>query len=132
MRQRNISSEFVNALLEGNEWQKFGIKVGKKKSLTESTEETVNEEEEHVCPLCESKLDEAISEDRLQEHINEVMNLVNEMNESSDDEDEDEDSPELQEAYQAIQTALDSGDLTEADVKDLTKDDVLAMLADGE
>ena len=46
----------------------------------EVEQEGINEETaEHFCPLCESQLEEAISEDALKECVDFILNTINEM-----------------------------------------------------
>jgi hypothetical protein len=117
MKHLNISDDAMKIILENSAWSQFGIKVDEdKKALTESTEDDVEELDEHVCPLCSSHLDEAISDEALMEHTANVLEAVNaatlneeeeeddgeelyeeadEDDEDEDDEDEDEDEDEL-------------------------------------
>lgn len=102
----NISEDAMKIILENAAWDKFGIKVGDQQQIDESTEEGSEEEaieEAHVCPLCSSHLDEAISDEALMEHTANVLEAVNAatLNEETDGDgeeyeevDEDEDSDE--------------------------------------
>jgi hypothetical protein len=105
MRGINVSDDFVSQIL--------GKPVAK---LSESSvvEETVNEEtaeDVHVCPLCESHLEEEISQEKIDEHINFFLSVINEnfdfagddldeseLEESNEvDQDEDEDAEDVDE-----------------------------------
>ena len=77
--------------------------------LFRSEVEQVNEET-HTCPLCESKLEKDISDEKLTEHIEMMLGIINEMNDITDeeleaieeevgeDEDADDDSEVVEEA----------------------------------
>lgn len=103
MKNINITDDAMKIILENAAWGKFGIKVGDQQQIQESTEELSEEEEAHICPLCSSHLDEAISDEALMEHTADILEAVNAatLNEETteDDEeyeevDEDEDSDE--------------------------------------
>jgi len=91
MKGIQVTDDFINAVLKGC-------------NLTESQEVEVIEEgeDEHVCPLCESQLEEAISEEQMSEHVGFMLSVLNESleddGESLDEDeyqDEDEDEDEL-------------------------------------
>tara|TARA_R100001509_G_scaffold43822_2_gene23741 strand:- start:752 stop:1105 length:354 start_codon:yes stop_codon:yes gene_type:complete len=99
MRYINVDDDFVGQILAANQ-------LAESKDLNESQEVEVVEEaceEGHVCPLCESELDEPISEESMQECVDFILGTINEaleqdgefLEESEDDlseaEDEDED-----------------------------------------
>ena len=91
----NISEDAMKIILENAAWDKFGIKVDGKQQIEESTEEGSEEEaieEEHVCPLCSSHLDEAISDEALMEHTADILEAVNAatLNEETDEDDDSE------------------------------------------
>tara|TARA_R110000851_G_scaffold65814_2_gene149171 strand:- start:5851 stop:6162 length:312 start_codon:yes stop_codon:yes gene_type:complete len=83
MRYLNVSDEYVANILEA-----AGLKsavqepiVEAEGAATEDTVETVNEETEtHTCPLCESKLEEALSDVALKECVDFIMDTMNELN----------------------------------------------------
>jgi hypothetical protein len=96
MKHFNISDEAMKIILENSAWQQFGVKVNDaKQTLDESTEQIDEEAEEHACPLCQSHLQEAISDEALMEHTANILEAVNAatLNEEVD-EDEDEDFEE--------------------------------------
>jgi hypothetical protein len=102
MKHMNISEDAMKIILENAAWDKFGIKVDGQQQITESTQEVNEEEEAHVCPLCSSHLDEAISDEALMEHTADVLEAVNaaaltEDVEDSDDSDDDYDDEEYEE-----------------------------------
>jgi hypothetical protein len=99
MKHLNISDDAMKIILENSAWADFGLKVGKTQDqkIDESTEEEVEElkEEAHVCPLCASHLDEAISDEALMEHTANVLEAVNAA--TLNEEEEEEDGEELYE-----------------------------------
>lgn len=90
-----VLQEDVDQILNQAFWSKSGV------SLNESTEqveapveaeeqeqdvEATDEVEGHVCPLCESTLEEAISDDRLKDHVELITSIINEVHDLTDDE----------------------------------------------
>lgn len=47
--------------------------------------------EEHVCPLCESVLENALTDEQVQEHVSQIKDALQSLEEDDDDVDEDED-----------------------------------------
>tara|TARA_E500000305_G_C4017663_1_gene236712 strand:- start:675 stop:1013 length:339 start_codon:yes stop_codon:yes gene_type:complete len=94
MRYINVEDDYVGKILAANQ-------LTDSKDLNESKEVEVVEEaceEGHVCPLCESELDEPISEQAMQECVDFILGTINEaleqdgeFLEEADDEDEDKD-----------------------------------------
>ena len=98
MKHLNILDEAMKIILENAVWSDFGLKVESKEGqkLDESTDETLEEEaDEHVCPLCQSHLQEAISDEALMEHTANVLEAVNAA--TLNEEEEEEDGEELYE-----------------------------------
>ena len=97
MKNMNISEDAMKIILENAAWDRFGIKVDGKQQITESAQEVSEEEEvveeEHVCPLCSSHLQEAISDEALMEHTANILEAVNAatLNEETDEDDDDSD-----------------------------------------
>jgi hypothetical protein len=96
MRYVNVDDQYVSEILEANKLQKSS-------NLNESEVivEEQHEEEVHACPLCESELDEPISEESLAECVDyiaavleEAALLEGEMLEEADNDDEDDDNDE--------------------------------------
>lgn len=92
MRYVNVDDQYVSEILEANKLQKSS-------NLNESEVivEEQHEEEVHACPLCESELDEPISEESLAECVDyiaavleEAALLESEMLEEADEDEEDE------------------------------------------
>jgi hypothetical protein len=93
--KREILKEEVDQLINQAFWGKGGVR------LTENTEEVTQEpqtqeevtqddseqleESAHVCPLCESKLEEDISDEQLMEHVNLMVEIISEMNDVTDE-----------------------------------------------
>lgn len=117
--KKEILAEEVDQIIQQSFWGKGGLR------LTESTEqgqEEVQEEvpaeeeqleeavEAHVCPLCESQLEEAISDEQLAEHVDFMVGIINEMEDISDD-----DLTEIAEELEA--DAEEQEDLDEAEKK---------------
>lgn len=111
--KREILKEEVDQILNQSFWGMNGIK------LTENTEAAVEaapeaeveeteveevNEETHSCPLCESALEEAISDEKLTEHIEMMLGIINEMSDISDEE------------LEAIEEEFDSEDDEETEV----------------
>lgn len=90
--KRDILNEEVDQIINQSFWGKGGIKI------TESSEQQVTdqdvdeegeliaEEQDHTCPLCESKIEQPISDDQLAEHINLFLDIINQVDDISDEE----------------------------------------------
>jgi DNA repair exonuclease SbcCD ATPase subunit len=92
----NVLSEQVNEIMSQAFWGKSGVRLSENTEVVEtpvssdtskiqSSEEVVNEET-HSCPLCESALEEPVSDEKLTEHIEMMLGIINEMNDISDEE----------------------------------------------
>jgi len=71
MKGIEITDEFVKMIVESDPTRK----------VTESAEAVVEEatdEAEHACPLCESQLEEPLSEETLAEHVDYILDAINE------------------------------------------------------
>jgi hypothetical protein len=105
---KNVNDKLVDQFVSESNWEAVGL-TAPKKGQSKSTEvneskDTEDKFEKHVCPLCESELNEEISDEKLLEHSQEILavfeavdeavqELINESEEDgSGDEDEDEDS----------------------------------------
>lgn len=89
MKGINVSDDFVSQIL-GKPTAKLSESQVEQEAVVEETQE-----EAHVCPLCESHLEEAISEERIQEHVDFFLAVINE---NFDFEGEDLDESELEES----------------------------------
>lgn len=100
MRGMDIAKEIYEDILKSKVWADQGVKVNLKESTEVSEEVEATEEETHVCPLCESTLEEPISEEKIEEHVNSLVDVVLEAFgegvdlESLDEEVDEEDSEE--------------------------------------
>ena len=78
MQYVNVADEFVSQILKANKIEQT------EQGLNESAEVVVEEQldeaecEVHACPLCESQLDEPISEEAMQECVDFVLETLNE------------------------------------------------------
>lgn len=99
MRGIDIPADIYNDILQSKVWKDQGVTV-KTEPIKESAEveaEEVNEAEEqvHQCPLCESQLEEAISEEKIDEHVEFLVSVISEaFAEENDLEDLDEQEDE--------------------------------------
>lgn len=114
MRYINVDDEFVGKILAANQ-------LTESKGLQESQEVEVVEEaceEGHVCPLCESELDEPISEQNMQECVDFILGTINEALEQ-DGESLEETEEELDEEYEVgSDDDKDEGDCPSKDKED--------------
>jgi hypothetical protein len=88
MRGIQVNDSVYADLFKSNVWEKAGLTVGKTKEpkteapIVESEEPKeeilVEDEEKHICPLCESELSEGLSDDKIQEHVNHIFSILNE------------------------------------------------------
>jgi len=96
MRYINVDDEYVKNVLVANS-------LGNTALIQESEameEEVIEETEEHVCPLCETELSEAISEDSWASCVNTILEVITEATseegEDLSESDEDELEAELE------------------------------------
>ena len=99
MSNTDVHGDIAKALLEGSNWATAGLKLTEKDAkpemVEESTEETIQEAEEvHSCPLCLTELNEAISDEQIVEHLDNVLTIMDVIEESfeGDEEEADEDT----------------------------------------
>lgn len=94
--KKQILAEEVDQIIQQSFWGKGGVKLTEsvqEPQAQEQVQEEVPAEEEqleeaveaHVCPLCESQLEEAISDEQLAEHVDFMVGIINEMEDISDD-----------------------------------------------
>ena len=107
MNRNEVPSDFVEALLGSPGWGKAGVAVKReeKEVVTEEKEqkeevvEETEEVEEHICPLCESTLEEELSEEAIVEFTSDVLDVLEEAEEAleeSEDDEYDEDEQRLE------------------------------------
>jgi hypothetical protein len=93
MRYIDVADEYVNQILKANKLSNQSLTEAecpshddkdkkkpeemKKKKEMDGKEST----ELHQCPLCESELDEALTVERIQEHIEQILETINEAEE---------------------------------------------------
>jgi DNA repair exonuclease SbcCD ATPase subunit len=119
MKHLNISDDAMKIILENSAWQQFGVKVTEaKQQIDESAEEVDEGADEHVCPLCQSHLQEAISDEALMEHTANVLEAVNAA--TLNEEEEEEDSDEL---YEEDESDDDDENSDDEDEEDLTEEE---------
>jgi len=109
-RKFDLADEVYADILNSPVWAAQGIKVkieekkeeqkADQKAVNESTE-VESDEEVHTCPLCESQLETAISDERIQEHIDYVLDVVNETIEALNESEEDEVEGDEQESEES-------------------------------
>jgi hypothetical protein len=121
--KKQILAEEVDQIIQQSFWGKGGIKltesVQEPQAQEQSQEEASAAEEQieeaveaHVCPLCESQLEEAISDEQLAEHVDFMVGIINEMEDISDD-----DLTELAEELVSDEGEEEQEDLEEAKKK---------------
>lgn len=100
MNHITVPDELVSQLLEGAAWHQIGHKL-EKNDKTEKVDETNmfgneeevlaedSEQEVDVCPMCESELDEALSDETIMECVETICEVLEELNEESTDEDDE-------------------------------------------
>jgi len=118
--KRQILAEEVDQIIQQSFWGKGGVR------LTESVEGMQGQEqvqdqapaeegqieeavEAHVCPLCESQLEEAISDEQLAEHVDFMVGVISEMEDITD-----EDLEELAEEIVSDETEEEDEQVVEA------------------
>jgi len=99
MNTNDVHGDIAKALMESSNWATAGLKLTEKEAkpemVEESTEETIQEAEEvHSCPLCLTELNEAISDEQIVEHLDNVLTIMDVIEESfeGDEEEADEDT----------------------------------------
>lgn len=93
-----VGDDFVQQLIENGGWDKAGITPrideAKKKSKKDEEErdcesEDMQEEVQgHTCPLCESELEEELSDDVIAEHIEIMAEMFIQINEAMEEDGE--------------------------------------------
>jgi DNA repair exonuclease SbcCD ATPase subunit len=115
MNHKNVLKEEVDQIMKQAFWSKSGVSLNESVDTQEAQEvvETPVEveaeveqvtEETHSCPLCESTLEESISDEKLTEHIEMMLGIINEMNDVTDEE------------LEAIEEEIDEVDDEQAEV----------------
>jgi len=99
MSNTDVHGDIAKALMESSNWATAGLKVVKDEKpemVEESSEEYIQEAEEvHSCPLCLTELNEAISDDQIVEHLDNVLTIMDVIEESFEDGGEKDPDAEL-------------------------------------
>ena len=115
--KKQILAEEVDQIIQQSFWGKGGVKLtesveGLQAQDAQSDDEQQEQIEEavegHVCPLCESQLEEAISDEQLAEHVDFMVGVISEMEDITD-----EDLTELAEELVSDEVEDDQEDLDE-------------------
>lgn len=104
MKNVNLTEDTMADIFNSKVWKDSGFKLAtkdpqKESKIDESTEEVNegDEEEVHTCPLCESHLEEPLSEERIQEHVDYLFSVINEAFETDETLEEEEDAEQAAE-----------------------------------
>ena len=99
MRYINVDDDYVKSVLLANSLLDTTL-IQESEAMGEEEQEIIEETEEHVCPLCETELIEAISEDSWASCVNTILEVINEATseegEDLSESDEDELEAELE------------------------------------
>lgn len=125
--KQNVLKEEVDQILSQAFWNKGGIKLNEnaapeaaetveQPAAEEVPAEAVNEEA-HVCPLCESHLEAPISDDKLSEHIDLMIDIIDEMAQLTEGDESEDDGEEL--AEESHDDDEDSEPVAEAKKKEM-------------
>ena len=101
MKGINVTDEYANAVIAQCPIQEIADTANADEILQEAQAVLEAEEDCHACPLCESELEEPISEERLAEHVDYLLNVLNEATDEdgellSEDEDFDDDDEDFE------------------------------------
>ena len=125
--KQNVLKEEVDQILSQAFWNKGGIKLNEnaapeaaetveQPAAEEVPAEAVNEEA-HVCPLCQSHLEAPISDDKLSEHIDLMIDIIDEMAQLTEGDESEDDGEEL--AEESHDDDEDSEPVAEAKKKEM-------------
>tara|TARA_R110002124_G_scaffold162895_1_gene330230 strand:+ start:590 stop:886 length:297 start_codon:yes stop_codon:yes gene_type:complete len=97
MRYINVDDDYVKSVFEANSLEE-STPIQESKAVDTESQEVIEEAEEHVCPLCETELSEAISEDSWNACVDTILGVINEVTseEGEDLSESDEDEIELE------------------------------------
>ena len=116
--QYNVTDELAASIMERADWGKVGLekaliteseKPAEKKVVTESKAEDTKEvvEDKYTCLVCESELDAPLSDDKIMEGVDKILDILESLNEDSD-KDEDEDTTLEEDAEEDVQENIDN------------------------
>jgi len=92
--KKQILAEEVDQIIQQSFWGKGGVKLTESVEQPQAQQAQVEDEqgeqleeavEAHVCPLCESKLEEPISDEKLAEHVDFMVGVISEMEDITDE-----------------------------------------------
>jgi DNA repair exonuclease SbcCD ATPase subunit len=114
--KKQILAEEVNQIIQQSFWGKGGVNLNESMDLASQVEQFQEGEEQieeaveaHVCPLCESQLEEAITDEQLAEHVDFMVGVISEMEDITD-----EDLEELAEEIVSDETEEEDEQVVEA------------------
>jgi hypothetical protein len=99
--------------IEGEDLAKLRKKKDKKADKPEAPEKQEESVEEHTCPLCESVLEEELSDERIYEHVNDILEAVQTLEEAAAADDDDKVEEEEEEEEEVDEAAMGDDDDTD-------------------
>ena len=86
----HVNEDYIAAVLKNAAWE--SARVDLTEVVQEETEEVIEEQakEVHSCPLCESVLDEELSDEQISEHLSLIEAALNSLKEMKEEEEDDE------------------------------------------
>ena len=104
--------------IEGEDLAKLRKKKDEKKKKIDAM--AMKEEAEgHTCPLCEQSLEEELSDERIYEHINDIMETLESLEEAAMADDDDADEMAMKEKKKVKEMAMKKKDMDEEDEEDV-------------
>jgi len=94
-----VEEAYIESLMQNAAWDAARVSLGEmrggKKGDKSKDKPTHNDEmkeavEEHVCPLCESVLEEELTDEQCLEHVAQIQNALQSIEEGGDDDDDDD------------------------------------------
>jgi len=89
--KRELLNEEVDQIINQSFWQKGGLKIDESTELQQAEVEGEDPQEQQAlheeahCPLCSHALTEAISDEALVEHLENMLAIISEMEDITDD-----------------------------------------------
>jgi len=112
-----VNPEYVKTLLEGAAWTTANVSVA---SVQEA--ESVETDPTHVCPLCESTLEEDLSDEQILDHVEQLQDVLFTLNEGDKKGDKSDDKPDDDPDYTTGARKGDKSDDDPDDDPDYTTD----------
>ena len=91
-----VNEDFVKSLMQQAAWDKVKVVIEQEAPSEEPVEEDATIEE-HTCPLCESTLEEGLSDEAVLEHLEKISNLLSEDSVEEEVEEEADEDESLEE-----------------------------------